>query len=247
MKHSTRKLLFTLCRPLQKEPLYIPVEACREMLPQLSDAGARSLLNLLKKQQLIAVDSLLSESLVRLTDAGFHALRQELPVLAFSQSKWDGTWSALVFKEAPEYDKQFRYLRDFLLKKGALSLSRGVYVYPGEWPETVMSECRERYLTAVTIFTINEWILGDDRSLIIEKYALLDVAKAYSGISSEIDRLISKNKAYRDLNHQEKKHFLSLIDRLYYTAVDDYGLLPYYFPQVPTLWQLSSRLQRSFR
>lgn len=247
MKNTTRKLLFALCRPEQKEPLYIPSFLCRELLPQLSDAGARSLFSLLKKQQYIAVDTLLSENLVRLTDGGMQALKQEMPVLGFSQSKWDGTWSALVFKDAPEQDKQFRYLREFLLKKGALSLSRGVYVYPGDWPESVITECRDRYLRAVTVFTIKEWIMGDDRSLIIEKYALLDVAQAYSGISSEIDRLISKNKAYTELNNQDKKHFLSLFDRLYHTAVDDYGLLPYYFPQVPTLWQLSSRLQRIFR
>jgi DNA-binding transcriptional regulator PaaX len=243
MKSTTRKLLFSLARFHKKEPLLLTMEQCHGLLPDLSSSGLRSLLNLLKKQSYVSQERLSSQTTFRLTDIGLSALSLEMPVFSPLTTTWNGQWSALILQEAPRQDRQFRYLREFLLKKGALTLTRGVYLYPGEFPESVMAECRERYVQAVKVFSIGEWIHGDERLFITEKYALLDIAQSYSGISNEIDRVINTKRAYHDLNHQEKKHLFSLFDRLYQTAVEDRGFVNYYFPQVPRLEDLLSRLQ----
>ncbi len=246
MKTTSKKILFFLSRPHHRELLLLRPDQLQRLVPELSDSGFRSLLSVLKKQRLIVAEQIGDKTWLRLSDAGVQALRQELPVLEVSLSPWQGSWSCLVFTEAPASDKQFRFLRELLLKKRAIPLSRGVYLYPGEYPESVLTECRQRYRTHVTIFSVAEWLLGDDRQLIIEKYALLDVAQTYSGISTEIDRLINKENRYESMSDPQKKHFLSLFNRLYASAVEDSGLLTYYFPQIPTAWNLLSRLQSTF-
>ncbi len=243
IKTTTRKLLFSLARFQKREPLLANLEQIKGLLPGLSESGLRSLVNLLKKQGHITQERLVGQTLYRLTDLGMSALSLEMPVFGPTAANWNGQWSALVLQEAPRHDKQFRYLREFLLKKGSLALTRGVYLYPGDFPESVIAESRDRYLQSVLIFSLAEWVHGDERSFINEKYALLDVAQSYSGISNEIQRLINAKKAYAELNHQEKKHLFSLFDRLYQTALEDRGFLKYYFPQVPQLNELLSRLQ----
>jgi DNA-binding transcriptional regulator PaaX len=243
MKATSRKLLFSLARFHKKEPLLVTLEQCQGILPGLSSSGLRSLLNHLKKQQHVSQERLTTQSRYRLTELGLSALSLEMPVFNPLTAEWNGRWSALVLQEAPRQDKQFRYLREFLLKKGSLPLTRGVYLYPGDFPESVMAECRERYPQAVMVFSVSEWLHGDERSFITEKYALLDLAQSYSGISNEIDRLINTKKSYGELNHQDKKYLFSLFDRLYQTAIEDRGFLSYYFPQVPRLEDLLSRLQ----
>jgi len=247
MKTTSKKLLFFLTRPLQRELLLLPGSHLRGLVPELSDAGFRSLVALLKRQHLLISETVGSKKLVRISDAGIHALSRELPVLEFTLSPWQGKWSCLVFTVAPASDLQFRFLRETLIKKRAIPISRGVYLYPGEFPDSILTECRDRYRTSATIFSIADWVLGDDRQLIIEKYSLLDVAQTYSGISNEIDRLISKEKRYEAMSDQQKKHFHSLFDRIYATAEEDTGLLTYYFPQVSTAWSLLSRLQTAIQ
>ncbi len=243
MKMNARKLLFSFSRPRQRELLPVTMEQCQYLLPTLSSSGLRSLLFLLKKQGLMTAEALGGITYWRVTDLGVQALTQDLPVLSFSEGTWDGTWACLVFKEAPSQDKQFRYLRELLIKRGALSLTRGVFLHPDHFSEEILRECQDRYRTSVTIFNVKEWVHGDDRSLIIERYALLDLAQAYSGISTEVERLINRKRVYSELTHQEKKHLFSLFDRLYLIAVDDRGLLPYYYPQVPRAFDLLKLLQ----
>jgi len=232
MKANAKKILLFLYVKENEQYFFASKSLLKIPVPGLSESGQRSLLTLLKTRGFITLENIGDEPQYRITVAGSKALKTALPVLMRSQLEWSRTWSCLVFKEAPIGDLQFRYLRKLLVKHQSVALSRGVYLYPDAFPAQILSEVDVRYSKSVSLFEIGKWLTDDERQIAISQYGLLDLIQNYSGISSEIERLIDKKKSNKGLNHQEKIYISSFFNRLYEIMSEDMGLLRYYFPQV---------------
>lgn len=243
MKENAKKTLFFLYVKPTKPYFFASIELLKAIVSDLSPSGHRSLITLLVKRGWVSGETLLGETKYRITTAGINALKTALPVFNNSYLHWQGTWAAMVFKEAPPGDKQFRYLRTLLVKYQSVPLARGVYLYPDVFPSQIMTEVENRYSKAVSVFQIGTWISDDERQIAIQHYGLSDLLQTYSGISSEVKRLINRKNPDKDLNHQEKQQLSSLFDRLYEMIGEDTGLLTYYFPQVESGLSVLAQIQ----
>lgn len=203
------------------------------LLPEITPGGRRSLVAHLQSEQYLVVENVMGESSVRLTDHGLRTLEAEIPALSASLQRWDGVWAMLIFLTTPKADPRFRNLRKLLVEQGAGQLSRGVYLYPGEFPPPIQTLCQQLYRGNVVISSVNGWQFGDERSLMNELFLLSDAAEIYSGISSQTKELLGSNFSHSQLNHSPKVQLFTVFDRLANQLNHDLGLVNYYFPQVP--------------
>lgn len=254
MKDNAKKIMLLSYAPQTPQPLPITYQHLKLFLPHLTGSGLRSLVAALKRDGHIEVERVVDQTLIRLTNQGRQEVEAQFPFFrhqdaedsqtaAASASDGGISWATLIFLQAPPGDQQFRYLRSLLVKYRAISLIRGVYLYPFHFPPLVMDECRSRYSDSVVIGQLQKWSIGDDRAIAINHFHVLDLIQSYSGISKDIDRLIERKKLFRELNHQEKNLLCSLFDRWYSNIQEDYGLIHYYFPHVSDGPELLNRLQ----
>ncbi|MEA2056740.1 MAG: hypothetical protein U9O78_03490, partial [Patescibacteria group bacterium] len=215
MKDTSKRLLLWIYPIDGSEKRNIPVLHLKWLLNDLTQSGRRSLVRLLEKKQLIFTDSIFDESRLSISSYGKSYLEAEFPVLRRIDDEWTGTWSVVVFMSAPKQDPRFRYLRTQLIKHNVFSLKRGVYLYPGDLPAEIFSILKEMYRSAVTVFQTDRWIFGDEQMVIGQAIDLRDRADVYSGISTEIERLIIKNHSDNSLSDKHKKQIFSIFNRLY--------------------------------
>lgn len=212
--------------------------------PDLTAGGRRSLIAHLQREQLIAVENVLGESVLRLTDHGQRVVHSEFPALSTSLEHWDGVWALLIFLTAPTADPRFRNLRKVVLEQGAGQLTRGVYMYPREFPVPIQQMCQQLYRGRVVIHSVHGWQFGDERSMVEEMFLLSDAAETLSGISRELDQLLNNSIPNFGWSHSQKQHMFTVYDRLHALAATDLGLVNHYFPQVPKIGQLLAQLQQ---
>lgn len=245
MKKNTQKLLLSLYFSKNQVQNRVPQEIVKILLSSLSDGGRRSLLFLLKRKNLIDSERVLGKTTVSLTNYGVTQLEAEFPALSQKWDSWEGEWECLVFLSAPKSDQQFRYLRQLLLSEGAINVSRGVYFAPKSFSDVVLSTCRNLYLSNLLLFSVGDWKIVNERSVIIEKYGLLDIVESYSGVSRDVDRLLvllnDKKRAVDSL-----KNDINLVyDRLVAILVEDPGFCMFFFPQAILAKEILLRLNSS--
>lgn len=242
MKKSSLKLMIALWPPAalqaQNQAYLVPDKQLRQLVPQLTDSGFRSLLFHLAKQGVLFLEKAEAGNLVRLTYQGTELLKAKFPALQTESQATGQEWSVLVFTEAPKSDHQFRFLRQRLLGLHAVSLNRGVYLYPGKFPESFIQECHVSYAQSLLLFSTADWLFGDLRAVILQKFQLTDLVSIYSGVSSELSQLISSFSQSKKTNHQSKKALCLLFDRWWDGIQQDSGLLAAFYPghEPPTTW-----------
>ncbi|MEA2056499.1 MAG: hypothetical protein U9O78_02150, partial [Patescibacteria group bacterium] len=69
----------------------------------------------------------------------------------------------------------------------------------------------------------------------------------YSGISTEIERLIIKNHSDNSLSDKHKKQIFSIFNRLYPILGSDLGIISRYFPQVKNGAKLLNQLKKALK
>ncbi len=242
MKKNTQKILLSLYSEIGTLKYRVPTSNLECVVPELSAGGFRSLLHVLKKQGVITSQRVLGVTTVSITQYGMTLLESEFPALSSKWDEWTGQWSCLVFMESPFFDKQFRYLRKLLLSEGALAISRGVYISPGGFSDVVIKECKASYFSSVLIFSVADWKIAADSSFIIEKYGLLDIAENYSGISSDVTRLLKNTLDKKGLTDRQKENIHLVYDRLIDILLEDPGFCTFYFREVESIKTLLSRL-----
>lgn len=253
MKDNAKKILLLLHTPDTQQPLSLTYDHLRLFLPRLTSSGLRSLVTVMRQQGYLEVERVLDQTYVRATPLGKQAVEREYVLLAAGSSAGNAGgngavgWATLVFLDAPPGDKQFRYLRSLLVKYRAISLTRGVYIYPFQFPPALVEECMARYAQSVVLGQLTNWVIGDDRGIAISHFQILDLVQTYSGISKEMQRLIDRKKLFRALNDQEKQQLYSLFDRMHASFQEDYGLIPIYFPQLIGGPELLAQLQSLLR
>lgn len=213
------------------------------LLPDLSDAGKRSLISYCQKNSLIKSETIDGQRMLLLTEHGKRELELCFPVFSRKADSWSGEWLVVVFLTPPKMDPQFRYLRNFLLERHAATLVRGNYLIPSYLASDIVEEIHYSYRKEVLIFSIKKWVFGDEKSFVLDQYLLLDLHQSYSGVSNEIAGLLKKNISFSNASHQEKVEIFSVFDRLHWLLSKDIGLISYYFPELTRGIALLKQLQ----
>jgi len=242
MKKNTQKILLSLYSKEGELKNRVKTNDLQMIVPELSDGGFRSLIHVLKKQNVITTQRLLGYTYVSISHHGTLLLESEFPALSSKWEDWDGKWSCLVFMDSPSFDKQFRYLRKLLLSEGALAISRGVYISPGGFSQVVIKECQTSYISNVLVFSVGDWKIAAESSFIIEKYGLLDVAETYSGVSNDVTRLIKSDDGEIRLTDSQKISLNLVYDRLVEVLLEDPGFCTFYFKEVENIKNIVLRL-----
>lgn len=238
MKRSTKKLLLWLYSPEIGSTRSMPVSNLSLILPDLKKSGFRSLLNLLRSQQYLNV-----ETEVSLTAHGRSALEAEFPALKYLTQPIIKNWQMVTFIEAPSNDRQFRYLRQYLLNHRFGQLSRGTYLFPFKLQSEVMSVFTKLYVGKVVVTGISNWSFGDERLVAGSVFGLKDLMSGYSGISKEIHLLLKKINSQKSIEDKDKTTISLVFDRLADLLVDDLGLLQFYYPDSKSGLDLLFQLQ----
>ena len=242
MKKNTQKILLSLYTKAGEVKNRVKLENIKALVPDLSDGGFRSLIHVLKKQGVINTQRVLGSTSINITHHGSILLEAEFPALSTKWDQWDGSWSCLVFMDSPSSDKQFRYLRKLLIAQGALPISRGVYMSPGDFSDIVLKECQTSYRSSVLIFSVGDWKLAAESSFIIEKYGLLDLAETYSGLSSDVGRLLKTINDENRLIDSVKSDISLVYDRVIEVLREDPGFCTFYFKEVENVKTILLRL-----
>jgi len=230
MKANSKKILLWLY-PLAEEKRRVPEQDMEWVVQDLTAAGRRSLVRLLIEEQLIFSDELAGEKHLVISSHGQRQLEAEFPFLKFRHASWQGDWSQILFLQAPETDKSFRYLRSLLVKHLAFSLKRGVYMYPGKLPHEVQTVLDQDYRGAVAVVSVVQWEFGDGDIIIGQQAQLQSLIDIYSGISKEIQSLLGVKNREKRLPKRLKNRLFSLYDRLYQSVSRDLGIISHYYPQ----------------
>jgi DNA-binding transcriptional regulator PaaX len=215
------------------------------ILPEMSPSGRRSLITQMKQKKLISLEKINNIKVFFLTSYGQKQLFSQFPALSPELDTWKGEWSIMVFLQSPNIDPQFRYLRQLLVDHHAGQLSRGVYLYPGKFPQEITHHI-SFYTGAVAIFDIKLWQEGDERSLISALFSLNDTIQALSGVGKEIDRLLMVDNGKKELMIQNASDFNDVFERLLSILEFDLGIHSWYFPQVKNSRDCLRKLQQPF-
>ncbi len=213
------------------------------ILPELSEDGRQSLVRLLEKNRLLHTDQLTGELNLTLSSYGKSQLEALFPLLKRELDPWQGDWQMILFLEPPQSDPSFRYLRSLLLKELCFALKRGVYLFPGQVTERVTDILNKTYRDSVVVIKYDTWSFGDELKIIGQKANLHSMADIYSGISTELKKLLTKRLSCKTLTNQQKKAIYSVYDRLFINFSEDIGLIDHYFPQVESGFQLLCQLK----
>ena len=246
MKQNTQKLLTWLYSPLGEQSHSINYQQLELILPDMTAGGRRSLVHYLTQKLLIRTERINDQVYISLTPHGVDALVAQFPVFNQAWQQWQGEWSVLIFQSGPQGDPHFRYLRQLLLDNHAFSLSRGVYLYPREFPSQVMSVCKEMYVGSVIVVAASEWLFGDERSIVNHQYLLLDLVEIYSGISKEINQLLEVKNNQKRLTKKSRLQIYSVFDRLFNILGQDPGFLRYYYPDTSDVQVMLGELHSMF-
>src|SRR5687767_13547175 len=138
MKKTAQKILLSLYQP---ETFRLSLKELEFLNENQTASGFKSIVYHLERSGYVRLERLDGEPWVSLTSHGKEAVEDLFPAFHPRHLHWEGTWSCLVFRTAPSTDPEFRYLRKLLVKVNAAALSRGVYLYPGGFPDRVLSEC----------------------------------------------------------------------------------------------------------
>lgn len=246
MKENSKKILLFLYPP-ENNTLWLTFPELQRLVPNLSQAGLQSSLFLLDKKDFLRIDKTQTEWKYALTSYGKSYLEDLFPALLSKQGKWEGDWSIIIFLEAPKTDKNFRYLRSYLTKNKAISLTRAVYLLPGQLTEKIKVELEKSYRNAVLVLKVKEWLFGDDFKVIGQKAQLNDHFELYSSISKEVARLIRIKEDHKTFTQQENSSFFSALDRFLSVLSSDEALMDFYFPEVDGAKKILSQFQKCLK
>lgn len=228
---SSAKVLVYLYGMSLVSKLGVPDEDLYLLLPDLSKSGVRSLIYQLEKKQFITTQKVDSQKLLHITSHGKVAIEARFPALPDRLKTWKGGWAVLIFLSSPASDPQFRYLRQLLVDNNVAQLTRGVYVYPSQFPRDVRQQF-QHYRGAITVAEASSWQFGDERSLITELFSLSDVVQNLSGVSKEVSHLLAIYDKDKSAMQQRRDVVFLVFDRLMNILESDVGIHHAYFPQV---------------
>jgi len=224
MKTNAQKILLWLYPPSVGKIRWVSVTDLKTLVPALTESGQRSLLLYLQRKRSLELNG----DRARITDLGMTLLRAEFDIFSRVED-WNRSWSIICFLKAPASDPSFRYLRKLLLASGAGQLTRAVYLYPGKLKAKVGDTLLTLYQENVLVLESDKWLFGDERIVANQLFALKDQQSALSGISREVDQLLSLKKRGKISIGQLKIKIFTVFDRLLPILGNDLGIAEYYY------------------
>jgi hypothetical protein len=95
----------------------------------------------------------------------------------------------------------------------------------------------------VGVVKVSDWTITDFRAIITSVYGIFDLFSLYSGISGEINSLLTSNGNKKRLNNQSKIQLSSLLDRFLQILANDPGFFTPFFSRDISGRSLLLRLQ----
>jgi len=224
MKKNTLKILISTAtdsdqlRPVRLDALQ------RLVVPDLSNAGLRSLLYLMRDQGYLK----LQNATVFGQSQGWSSLLAQIPALDSQWEVWPGDWACLVFLQAPTADRQFRYLRSWCLGHRFFQLTRAVYLAPSWYMQQLLPELEGVYRHSIQVMTIGRWLGGDIRELILDHFDVMGLSDIYSGVGNQYQQLLKTLPLKKRLNKQQIAQVQALFERTLDLLSQDLGLVRYY-------------------
>lgn len=240
MKINTHKLLLFLYFSRDRKIL-VNNELVADLFPHLSGGGARSLLHVLKKKQVIASAMQEGKPGIVLTTYGQAMLQKKFPFLVAQevhQEPLTRSYHGIIMIRPSEADPHFRQLKKVMARYRVMNLQRGVYILQGEVPQELVTLCQEKYFLSILFFELGKWHIPNAELYFSTLYNYSDVDKALSGIGKELDTLIVKKNQISALNHQQKLLLFSVFDQIFLQLWENAGLFftqPALFAQVVKL------------
>lgn len=138
----------------------------------------------------------------RLTSEGRTKIKKEIPVLRFSNKKWDGYWRIVIF-DIPEKNKAIREaLRRKLTSLGFASWQKSVYIIPHDINDEINQYFMSNGLADTCIcLTAKSSGLVNDRALAVKVWELNKLNNKYRKILDRCKNLDNDNK-------NKKKHLI---------------------------------------
>lgn len=245
MKDTSKKLLLLLGQAGSEE-LWFSTKKLELFFPELTHAGYLSLLFLLEKKELIRINKLEGSWLLSLSPYGETALKELFPAFYLPSGELEQDSQLVLFLESISSDKNFRYLRNLLLKNQAIPLGRGSFLFIGGLPQVIREELQKHYRNAVLVLAVADWIVGDRYKVIGQRISAKDHFDIYSGVSREIERLTQLKSNQKGFMDTENKEFLLVFHRFLDLLTDLHPLFFRYFPQVEKPLELLEKIQKSF-
>lgn len=242
MKENAQRILSWLY-PQVNTSRWVKTAELPLIVPAVTSGGLQSILLYLQSRKRVVVERVGGSQAVSITTHGMKALEEVIPAFLPVRREWKGEWQLLLFLEAPAQDKNFRFLRRVLLAAAALPLARGMFLYPGDFPDKVTFELSNSYEGSVLLVKLKDWTFGDEKAIIGSIFPLGDLTDDYSSISKEIDTLLAIGTPMISFTDPQKVLFSSVFDRLFLALQTDMGIQRAYFPQVETGVSLLFTLQ----
>lgn len=194
--------------------------------PNLSAEGKRSLVVQALKMELIWQENRSEGQFLGITQKGRGTITGIFPALQLVKPL---NWSLLIFGKAKSSDPGFKSLSQLLRKEKWMAISRGVFLYPFSLTEQMNQVISSLYTSNVFVINNPQWSYGLDRSKIVQYYQLEQINNIYSGISKEIDSLLTKIEERKALSQRDIFSISNCIERCESVLHDDSGLLSAYF------------------
>ena len=246
MKENSKKLLLLLY-PSDDQVAWFNSQEISWLFPDLSQAGFQSLIFLLAKNEYLNVTKKQNKSVISLSSYGQSYLEAQFPVLKGNIEQKQGKAKLVVFLTAPSSDKNFRYLRQLLLKNQAIALTRAVFYLRSELTSTFKEELNISYKNSVIVIEAAEWLMGDEFKVIGQRINLQDNSDLYSGISNEAEQLTSILISEKGLTKQQKKQFIMVFTRFNSFLHQTNPIFFLFSPQVKSLSKIINLLQKPFK
>jgi hypothetical protein len=222
MKINSRKLLLFLYD--RDNHIWVNYSQLDYIWQNLSETGKRSLLSLLIKKGYLINETIEGRSSFTLSLNGKRWCEETYPGLSLEKSD---QWFACILANPPQSDPYFRVLKLKIAKHNFIQINPTVFLFNGQLPFALLKEIELKYINSVLVFALQTLLVGDNYLLLNENLGISDLKRTYSGISSEIKKLISKKNSFSILNHQSNIAIFSVFERIFETLEKDRGQMKF--------------------
>lgn len=231
MKILKRSLIFVL--GLEEEFNY-------EQLYQLLDfapVSVRGAVAGLKDESLVSVYMREGVTRISLTSVGREQLKAEFGGLRAAGSKRDATWTVCLFLDSAQSTGRdgkpiLRPVRNKLLESGFFALERGMYVFPGICPPSLVSDLsRLHALHRVLVFESKRLVVGDERAIVRQLFDIKQLGKQSEVLTKTLTGLSKRLARKEKLHPQTRESFISLLPWLMEFFAQEIIVPDIYFPQ----------------
>lgn len=240
MKNNSRKIALLLAIQQLEAGLVVGYDHLARVCSDITPGGLRSLVALGEKNGYWQSRVIDNQAFLQLSTRGKESILEQYPALSQQSETWTDTVSMIVFLNASPKDKNFTYLRKKITSDGWQQLERGSYIYPGPIRAQLAKLCQQEYAQNVVLGAFSAHDQLQLRNILLEKYSLIELSEAYSGISRQLGRLIKLGHVKKRLTQADIESFFSLFNQFSLLLADDIGLVSNFFPRVPAATGLAS-------